>query len=72
MKQQEYKYGVAALYIPDIDPAVNNVLKHWARAADMSLATLARFILTDAAQKKMEGKIKLTKPEAQYNAEWIP
>jgi len=71
MKQQEYLYGVAALYIPDLDPAVNNVLKHWARAADMSLATLARYILTDAAQKKMEGKIKLTKPDIP-NLEWIP
>ena len=68
----EHKYGVAALYIPDIDPAVVNVLKHWAKAADMHVTTLARFILTDAAQKKMEGKIKLTHPPDMSNTEWLP
>jgi len=71
MKEQEFKYGGGAFYIPDIDPAVVNVLKHWARAAHMPVTTLARYIITDAAQKKIEGKIKLTKPDI-HNLEWIP
>ena len=66
------EYGTAGIYIPDIDPAIYNILKHWAGAAHMPLSTLTRFILTDAAQKKVEGKIKLTHPPDMSNTEWLP
>jgi len=70
MMKKEYKYGGATIYVGNVDPAAYNVLKHWAAAADMPLGTLCKYILTDAAQKKMDGKIKLTYPTDMSNASW--
>ena len=67
MIHKKYPYHLYSLDIAGIDPAVLNILKHWAISAELSLPTLCRYILTDAAQKKMDGKIKLKYPD---NAEW--
>lgn len=59
MIKTEYKYGGSTLYITDMDPVVMNTLKHWSKALNISVPLLAKLILTNSAEKKMKGLIKI-------------